>query len=197
METSGVDGRHRRRATNRAAVVQAMIELFADGVFQPTTAELATRAGISERSLFRYFDDLDDLSAAAIERCVADVQPLVDPGFDGADPVATRIGKLVNARLDLYERMAPGLRAARATAHKRAPVARQLVEARAYLRRQISDGFAPELRGRRTSLLPAVDALTSFESYELLREQGLSRPQIATTLKAALTALLTPGGETA
>ena len=51
-----VDGRRERRAGNRQAALDALVELFGDDRFQPSTAEIAERAGISARSLFRYFD---------------------------------------------------------------------------------------------------------------------------------------------
>ena len=55
---------------------------------------------------------------------------------------------------------------------------------------------APELAGARSVLLPALDVLCSFESYELLRfDQRLSRPKTEGALVAALTTLLgTTGG---
>jgi hypothetical protein len=75
-------------------------------------------------------------------------------------------------------------------------VATQLRDARSYLRHQLQRLFAPELAVR-PELLPAVDALTSFETHQLLRlDQGLSRARTAAALVAALTALLDPTGDT-
>jgi hypothetical protein len=75
-------------------------------------------------------------------------------------------------------------------------VAAQVRDARGYLRNQLRNLFAPELAGDRANLLPALDALCSFETYDLLRvDQGLSRSKTVTTLTSALTALLChPGG---
>ena len=55
------DGRHARRDRNRLAVVDAMLELYVEGNLDPSSDEIAERAGLSPRSLFRYFEDLDDL----------------------------------------------------------------------------------------------------------------------------------------
>ncbi|HRE00682.1 MAG TPA: TetR family transcriptional regulator, partial [Ilumatobacteraceae bacterium] len=66
-----VDGRRGRRDRNRDAVVDALLTLYHDGVLEPSADAIAEQAGLSARSLFRYFDDLDDLQRAAVERHAA------------------------------------------------------------------------------------------------------------------------------
>lgn len=191
------DGRRLRRATNRDAVLDALLELFEAGVYQPSSNQIAERAGISPRSLFRYFDDIDDLSRAAIERALAEAGSLFELHVDPALATAEKIDQLVAHRIRLFEVTAAPARAARIGAHRLAAVAAQVHDARTYLRRQVAELFAPELAGDRAVLLPAIDALCQFETYELLRaEHGLSRPKLARALTGALTALLPadPGG---
>ena len=55
------DGRRASRERNRIAVVDALLDLYAEGNLRPGAGEVARRAGLSRRSVFRYFDDLDDL----------------------------------------------------------------------------------------------------------------------------------------
>lgn len=191
-----LDGRRLRRQNNREAVVAALISLFEDGVYEPSSGEIAERAGLSPRSLFRYFDDVDDLNRAAIDQQLETARPLLDIGVAADAPLATRIERLVDARLRLYAAIEPGARAARITAHRHALVAQQVAGSRAYLREQVRRLFHRELSGARAGLLPAVDALCSFETYELLRvDQKLSRPKTATALARALRTLLDPTGE--
>lgn len=186
------DGRRMRREQNREAVIDALVDLFHQGVYQPSSAQIAERAGLSPRSLFRYFDDVDDLNHAAIDRQLADARPLLEVDARPADPLAHRVARLVAARLRLFDAIAPGARAARICAHRHPVVAEQVHDSRAYLRAQIQRLFAPELAGARAALLPAVDALCSFETYELLRvDQRLSRAKTAAALETALTSLLT------
>lgn len=190
-----VDGRRLRRTQNRTAVVQALVELFEEGVYQPSTAEIAERAGISPRSLFRYFDDVDDLHRAAIDSQLERAQPLLQLDLPPDASTPTKIDRLVEARVRLFETIEPAARAGRVVAHRRPMVATTLDESRAYLRHQLRTLFAPELGGERAALLPAIDALCSFESYELLRvHQSLSRPKTVAALTAALTQLLDPDG---
>lgn len=186
-----LDGRRARRQQNREAVIDALLGLFADGSYQPSADEIARRAGLSPRSLFRYFDDVDDLNRAAIERSLALARPLLDVAVGPDAPLADRIDGVVAARLRLFEAIRPGATAARICAHRHPVLARQLRESRSFLRHQLARVFAPELAGGRAALLPAVDALCSFETYELLRsEHGLSRPKTAAALAGALRTLL-------
>jgi AcrR family transcriptional regulator len=187
--TTEVDGRRLRREQNREAVLDALVELFEEGNLTPSSGEIAERAGLSPRSLFRYFDDVDDLNHAAIERQLEGARPLLEPGVAASAPLDERIDAIVEARLRLFETTAPAARAARACAHRHATVAAQVRDARRYLRSQLRRLFAAELGDG--GLLPAVDGLCSFETYELLRrDQGLSRGATGAALVAGLTALL-------
>jgi AcrR family transcriptional regulator len=192
VDTSVVDGRRLRREQNREAVIDALVALFEDGIYEPGSAQIAERAGLSPRSLFRYFDDVDDLNHAAIDRQLAAARPLLDVDAQPDDPLAHRVARLVDARIRLFEAITPGARAARICAHRHRVVADQVHDSRSYLRAQVRRLFARELDGDRAGLLPAVDALCSFETYELLRsDQRLSRVKTAAALEAALTSLLT------
>jgi AcrR family transcriptional regulator len=194
--TDDVDGRRLRRQQNRDAVVDALVALFGEGIYQPSSNDIAERAGLSPRSLFRYFDDIDDLSRAAIAQQLDAARPLLDPGVGAEAPTALKTTRLVEARVRLFEATGPAARAARVCAPRNAILAAQLHESRSYLRRQLRTLFAPALGGDRAGLLPALDALCSFETHELMRgDQGLSRTKTVTAIESAMTALLRPSGE--
>jgi AcrR family transcriptional regulator len=185
------DGRRLRREQNREAVLDALVQLFREGVYQPSSNDIAERAGLSPRSLFRYFDDVDDLNRAAIDRQLAAARPLLELGVGPSAPTSEKIEQLVEARVRLFETIAPAARAARVCAHRHPVIAAQLRESRSYLRNQLRRLFSVELGGDRIALLSAIDALCSFETYELLHgDQGLSRSKTVATLTGALTTLL-------
>jgi AcrR family transcriptional regulator len=190
------DGRRLRRKLNRDAVLDALLGLFRDGIYQPSTAEIAHRAGISPRSLFRYFSDVDDLHRAALNRQLQRAWPLVELGTDPDQPTAVKIACVVQSRARLYEEMAPAARAMRAASHRHQQLARELRRNRAYMRDQLHAVFEPELSRFGDGGMPAIDVMCSFETYELLRfDQRLSRARTEAVLTAALEALLAaPGG---
>lgn len=195
MNASELDGRRLRRQQNREEVLDALLELWDEGVYDATTAQVAERAGLSPRSLFRYFDDVEDLSRAAISRQQRRALTLLDPGVGPEAPTAEKARRVAEARVRLFENITPAARAARASAHRNAVVRHELGESRAYLRSQLRRLFGPELAGAGPALLPALDALCSFETYDLMRgDQGLSRTRTISTIAAAITALLTHSG---
>jgi TetR/AcrR family transcriptional regulator, regulator of autoinduction and epiphytic fitness len=186
-----VDGRRLRRERNREAVIDALLALFEEGTYQPSSDEIAERAGISSRSLFRYFDDIDDLNRAAIERELAEAQPMLDLDVPAGATTAQKIAAVASARVRMWETITPAARAARLNRYRRPVVATQLVEGRAFLRDQLRAVFADELAGAGAHVLPALEVLTSFETFEhLRRDQHLSRAKTESTIVGALTALL-------
>jgi AcrR family transcriptional regulator len=188
------DGRRLRRDKNREAVIDALLDLFRDGVYQPSSAQIAAKAGLSPRSLFRYFDDVQDLHQAAAARQVLLVRGLIRLGASPQDPTIDKIRAVVRARTRLFEQVAPAARALRMAVQRRDELASELARNRGYLRGQVSDLFAPELAGPASAVLPALQVLCSFESYDLLRhDQQLSRAGAEAALTAAMSALLGVG----
>lgn len=193
MTVTETDGRRLRREQNRAAVLDALVELFEEGEYTPGTTKIAERAGISPRSLFRYFDDVDDLHRAAIERSRMIAAPLAVMDIDPTRPTTEKIDAFVHARVLLHETVGNAERATRLSAHRHTVIAEQLREGRAYFRDQAAEVFAPELEGAGAALLPSIDALCSIETYDLFRTtHGLSRAKATTALVTALTQLLVP-----
>src|SRR5688500_6664926 len=115
--SADVDGRRLRRQQNRDAVIDALLALVEASSYTPSSAQIAERAGLSPRSLFRYFDDMDDISRAAVERQLDDARPLFAVDAEPADHTAHKIERIVRCRLRLFESIAPGARAGRAAAH--------------------------------------------------------------------------------
>jgi AcrR family transcriptional regulator len=96
-----IDGRHRRAERSRAAVVDALLSLYDDGVVRPGVADIAARAGVSPRSVFRHFADLEGLAEAAIDRQWERVHQLFDAPPHEGDRDA-RVAALVDQRLRLH-----------------------------------------------------------------------------------------------
>ena len=188
-----VDGRSTRRDRNRDVVLDAALALFAEGHVEPNAILVAERAGVSERSVFRYFEDTDALLRAAIARHLERTLPLFDvPGL-GEGPLTERIDRFVTHRLTLYQAVAPTARAAVYRAHTNELIRSQLEQARTRLRVQMEAMFEPELAAmpaaERRSALAAADALFQFEGVEhLCVHLGLTPARAKDTLRHTLTA---------
>ncbi len=193
------DGRRARRQRNRDAVVDALLELYREGNLDPSSDEVAARAGVSARSVFRYFDDLDDLCRAAIGRQLEVIGPTAELRISPDAPLAERVRALAEQRERLYGAIGSVGQVSRLRAPFQPLIAAQLTESRAYLRRQVERTLAPELaameRDHARAVLAAADVLCSFEAHQLWRtDQGLSRSEATAVLVDALLALVGDAG---
>lgn len=194
------DGRHARRHRSRDLVVDALLDLLSEGVVRPTAQQVAERSGVSLRSIFRIFDDVETLHAAAATRQLSRVRHLfVDVAAVGSLP--DRVSTMVDINARLYESVAPVRRAALRAAPESGPLREQLQGVRRWLRAEIDRVFDAELAAHPDgSTAAAVEALLSFETWDQLRvAQGLSAPAAAHVVHAAVLTLLgaAPGPRTA
>jgi AcrR family transcriptional regulator len=192
------DGRRLRRAVNREAVVDALLDLYSEGNLRPGTDAIAERAGISPRSLFRYFEDTDDLADAAINRQLARAMPLVPLGVGVDAPFEERVQALVDQRFRLFDAVGQAARVSRLRAPFQPRLAETLAESRRFLRGQVRSLFAAELdvmgRDRATGALAAADVLATFETYQLLTaDQGFTVTEAKDVVCRALIVLLAGG----
>lgn len=184
------DRRVLRGQRNRAALVDAVIDLIDEGELTPTAAQIAERAGVALRSIYHHFDDLDGLTrAVADEQLIrlADVlQPLPTDG-----PFAPRLSAFVRQRAELDERGMAVYRASLLAVPRNAAVADRLAFTDRFLREELAQTFATELEGRPTWTLDALDALTSFPGWIRLRHgQGMSARRAKDLIAGAIPTML-------
>src|SRR3954453_11767211 len=103
VEGKPVDGepvarRRLRTERGRELVVTALLEFFDEGESQPGAARIAERGGVSERSVFRYFDDLDALAAEAWARQIGRGPALFAPP-DATGDLERRVRALADQRM--------------------------------------------------------------------------------------------------
>ena len=172
-DAAQADGRRLRAERNRDAVVQAVLEIIKSqgGGPVPGAAEVAVRAKVSERTVFRHFADLDSLflAAAAHQRPIH--ATYLAPRPDAAE-VDKRIVALVKLRSRLYEEIAPVRRFAVRVVAGNKTLADSIGESNQAARDQIADVFGPELAraGRsKASVLDELDLILSWAVWDTLR----------------------------
>jgi AcrR family transcriptional regulator len=190
-----VDGRTARRDRNRLAVLDAVLELFAEGNLDPGVHEVADRSGVSLRSVYRYFEDLDELITAAIARHLERTRPLFEIEQIGEGPLRDRITRFTERRVHLFEAVRVIYRASRVRAATDESVRDGLLDTHHRLERQTHRMFAPELdhldEPAATDRKRTVDLLTQFDSLEHLRHRyGLERDETLAYLRRSLHELL-------
>ena len=188
-EAPSADGRVRRSEKSRSAIVDALFELVGEGVLQPTAQQVAERAGVGIRSVFRHFDDMEGLYAEMDAPLRAEALALLRGG-EAEGTRRERALALVERRARLFERIAPWKRSADLvswrSAFLRGRHAHLVRELRADLLRSL-----PEVADAPGALADALDVVTCFEAWDRLRtDQRLSRERAQAAVEHAVLALL-------
>jgi AcrR family transcriptional regulator len=159
----------------RDAIAEALLELLEAGDTKPTARAVAAHAGVSLRSVFQHFDDMEALYAVCVTRQEARLADLQRP-LDAAAPLPERVRLLAEQRARLYERIAPVRRASVVAAHSSPVLQEALARMARAQRRELARCFGRESApSSRRELLAAVEAATSFDVWDHLRRvQGLS-----------------------
>jgi TetR/AcrR family transcriptional regulator of autoinduction and epiphytic fitness len=188
ISTSSIDGRSLRRERNRQDIVDALLELIENGETEISAALIAQKAGLSERSIFRYFDDVSDLHRSVCDQAFSKEIALALIDDAGTGSLDTKIENFINQRVRIYtmnEKIAP---AARSFAFKNPIIKNQIVRGRKLLRIQIIKHFEEELsaldKQQQQAAVSIIDSLTTFETYDMMRsDQKMS----VHTIKSILT----------
>jgi AcrR family transcriptional regulator len=78
------DGRHLRSERSKTAIVEAVLSLIRDGNLRPSSAQIAERAGVTQRTLFNQFGGMDALLVAVAHRQAQLIFSLLPTGGDGS-----------------------------------------------------------------------------------------------------------------
>jgi AcrR family transcriptional regulator len=192
-----IDGRSARRQRNLDAVLDVVLEMFAEDMMFPSIEQASQRSGLSLRSLYRYFADPGELVEAAIMRSREQAVDITHIPHIGEGPFQERLNDFVSMRLRAYEATGSLYRATIHNAVHHRPVRDELMKTRRMAHEQFAVQFGPELAAlsaqSRSSALEAGDILTQFDSIDVLRRvRNLTMAEAETTLRDALVALLTP-----
>jgi AcrR family transcriptional regulator len=183
------DGRKHRSQKSQVRIVNAMLELVAQGNLEPSADQIAEIAEVGRRSVFRHFSDMDTLYREMTDSIAATMGSVVLQPFEAAD-WAGQVLELVDRRAMGFEKMKPFLLAGQVHRH-RSPSLKtshaQFVE----MLRKILLAILPKQIAGNDVLVEALDMLLSFENWSRLREdQGLSVAKSKRVLKQAIQSLL-------
>ncbi|KQY58481.1 hypothetical protein ASD11_02110 [Aeromicrobium sp. Root495] len=189
------DGRIARGERTRDAIVAAHTELVREGVLKPTGKAIAERAGISLRTVWLNYKDLEALLVATTGYWLeADLELRVS--IDADLPLEERIEAYVAMRVARLEHLAPAARSAALGE----PFSAALQESRRQhvdrVQGDADEVFAQEVAAageRREVLRKALFIASSWPSWSSLRHDfGLGVEESADVMRSTLTTLLRP-----
>jgi len=192
--------RRRRPSERRTATIDAFIDLMLETGSNPKPEAVAARAEVSIASLYRYFDNLDELRRDAFNRVLDRFSDLFQLPDVGTGPREGRIDVLVATRVAFHEKLHPLQLLSRSASRSAVDVAGHIDNSRRAAADQISLHFAPELDaldlGTRTGVVSSINVLTSVESWEVFRRShGRTSDQTCLAWIQAIDQLLPPTEE--
>lgn len=183
------DGRKQRSERSRLAIVDAMLELIMDGTMEPSAAEIAERAGVSARTVFRHFEEMDTLYCEMTERMEAQIMPIIQQPFTG-DGWQSQLDQLLERRAAIYERIMP-LKIAASIRRFSSQYLMVNYQRFLHLERTGLENVLPEAVRRNVAQFSAIEMCAGFQTWRRLRQdQDLTTEQATEVVKLAIAKLL-------
>ncbi len=165
------DGRRARGERTRLEVLEALLDLVAEGNLLPTAQAVAERAGVALRTVYHHFDDVEELRRSALDLELARNEGTLEP----VEPEAgldERLRAVCRRTRRRNEQLTPIRRAALVDESRSGTRVEELDHERALRRKFLAESFASELSrldGESRTTLDALDAATSWEWWDYLR----------------------------
>ena len=184
-----VDGRRERSAASRRQILTAMIDLVESGQPSPTAETVAARAGVSLRTVFRHFEEMEklhlEIAAVVFER----VRPILDRPFTTRE-WPDSLAESIQRRSEFFEIMAPFKTAIDVHRHRSRAIAAQHRRLTVMSRDLLAASVPSPLLADREKF-ELLSLLMSLEAWQRLREQqGLSVEESRQAILRAAKALI-------
>jgi AcrR family transcriptional regulator len=166
-----LDRRLARGVRTRTDILDALIDLINRGNPYPSTRLVAARAGVSLRTVYHHFGDVEILFRSAAGLHLSRYQSLL-AGIAPQGPTGARIRVVCHQRRELFEATGPVLRVAHSRAQRSPSLNEVLVRHRSRLRQQLAFTLEPEIAARGTEadvVLDALEVATGWQSWNALR----------------------------
>ena len=161
------DGRRERSRFSHAKIVQALLDLVAQGNISPSAAEVADAAGVGLRSVFRHFDDMDSLYQAMTQSIEARIHPIRSAPLT-SDHWKGRVRELARRRMAIFESILPYRISANIKRYQ-SPFLMQIYRRMVREERQLVMALLPPHVLADPVLTNALNAPFSFQTWRLLR----------------------------
>ena len=169
---SETDGRIKRSVRSRQLIIDAMLVLIDEGNLIPTAQQVADRAGVAIRTVFRHFTEMEKLFAEMDSY----LQPTFRSLFAGGDrggSLQERVLHAVECHAHGYTKIAPVVRSTLSQIWRWPVLKANYDRNQESLRRDLDD-WLPELAKVSEETREVIDTITSFEFWDRLQ----SRPRI-------------------
>jgi len=187
---STTDGRKLRSEDSKRKIVSAMLELVQEGRMAPTAEEVAKRAEVGLRTVFRRFKDMESLYAEMSVAISNQVESIVDRPTSGSDWRGD-LREMVDRRTQVYEVIMPYRVAAEALKFKSTVLLNRHMEIVREERQRLLVLLPIEIL-KDLTLIEALEAVLSFDMWNQLRyDQRLAASDAGAVVARIVDSLLT------
>lgn len=183
------DGRRQRSQRSRRQIVEAMLALVRQGNMRPSAAQVAEESGVSLRTVFRHFEEMDELFREMTTIIEAEVMPILARPYQSSH-WRDQLDELLAKRVELYERIMP----MKVSGSLRRFQSNYLMEDHKNfleLERSGLDDVLPKTLKTEVVLFSALEMAMGFQAWRHLRQdQGLSVKNAEATMRFAVGRLL-------
>lgn len=188
LTQEAADGRALRSERSRREIVDALFELVGEGKLMPTARQVAERADLGIRTVFRHFADMDSLFEEMAVRLRGEVKEALEAEIPRGS-AADRLEDLLRRRCQFYERVSPYWRATEAQ-RSRSTFLTATHQSEAPKLRANFLAWLPEFKDLPVDLADALEMIISPEAWHRLRtEQKLGVKRAAAAMRRAAIAL--------
>lgn len=184
-----VDGRRLRSARSHERIVDALLDLVSAGNVSPSSEEVAEKAGVGLRTVFRHFKNMESLYREMSELVSEQIQPLIEDPFESLD-WRGRFAELLDRKVELFEEGRMFYLASRVHRYESTFMLAEHQHNVAGERKALTKVLPNHVK-RDRELIDALELVLSFDSWIRLRQdQGLSIRRSKDTIRRLVKAVL-------
>ena len=189
MAIKNIDGRRTRGQANKLSIVRALSDLIREGIVAPTAEQVAARAGVGLRSVFRHFSDMETLYREIANELDELLLPTVYKRLKSKD-WQDRLTESIELRAQVFEDLMP-FHIANEVHRQESPFLNAQQVKSATVQRELLQHLLPKEIVADKSRFEALNLMLSMEAWlRLRREQGLNKTAAKRVMLHAAVALV-------
>jgi AcrR family transcriptional regulator len=182
------DGRRERSADSRRRILAAMVDLIESGLPSPTAEAVAAKAGVSLRTVFRHFEEMENLHLEIAALVFERVRPFLDRPFE-LRTWPHILQEVIARRAEFFEAIMPFKTAIDVHRHRSRAIAAQHRRITSMSRDLLAASLPPALVADR-EIFELLTLLLSVETWQRLREQqGMTVVEASAAVRRAAEAV--------
>lgn len=183
------DGRFNRSVVTRKKIVAALTSLVYEGYLSPTAEQVAQRADVGLRTVFRHFDDLNSLYSELSADLEALILPVLQVRLRG-NSWQEKLMHSIEIRAQFYDRIAALYLSAQVHRHRSTLITDNLTRDVQRVR-EIGRIILPAVIQQNVLVFESLDLLMSPDTWvRLRRDQNLSAEDALHVVRLGVNAVL-------